>query len=86
MDRQAKQLGMQRVELTGTNYQHAIYRNSARGITLHVYLAGDGTPWLERYRIAPEPTPRRPLTLQLMAHDSSPSVLLGRPCYHGFAT
>ncbi|MGH8553741.1 MAG: alpha/beta fold hydrolase, partial [Methylococcales bacterium] len=43
------------------------------------------TPWLARKRVASDPTPRNPLMLGLMALDSSPSLYLGRPCYHGFS-
>ncbi|MCI0654784.1 MAG: dienelactone hydrolase family protein [Methylococcaceae bacterium] len=52
---------------------------------MHIYLEGDGAPWLDRRRIAPDPTPRNPLMLSLMALDSSPALYLGRPCYHGFS-
>ena len=53
-----------------------------RGQRLHVYLEGDGTPWLSA-RPAPDPTPRTAVALGLMALDRNPSILLGRPCYHG---
>ena len=59
MDRQAQQLGLLRLEFTGTDYQHVIYRNTVHGDILHVYLAGDGTPWVGRYRVAADPTPPR---------------------------
>lgn len=58
---------------------------SGRGGTLHVYLAGDGTPWITRTRISTDPTPRNPVALRLMLLDPSPSLFLGRPCYHGLA-
>lgn len=49
---------------------------------MHVYLEGDGTPWLGG-RSAKYPTPRNPLMLKLMRLDTATSVYLGRPCYHG---
>jgi len=52
---------------------------------LHVYLEGDGSPWMFRTIVMKDPTPRRPLMLSLMALDSAPSVYLGRPCYNGHA-
>lgn len=79
----ANQLGFNRQILQGTNYLHVVYRNNEQGNLLHVYLGGDGTPWLNHTRIAADPTPRNPLTLQLMAQDNAPSLYLGRPCYHG---
>lgn len=33
----------------------------------------------------PDPTPRDPLVLRLMAQDSAPSAYVGRPCYNGTA-
>lgn len=53
---------------------------------LHVYLEGDGRPWLTRYQVASDPTGRDLLALRLMARDPVASIYLGRPCYHGFAT
>lgn len=51
---------------------------------LHIYLAGDGSPW-RNSRIQSDPSPRQALALSLMLQDPSPSLLLGRPCYHGRA-
>ncbi|MBX2880801.1 MAG: alpha/beta hydrolase [Granulosicoccus sp.] len=50
---------------------------------LHVYLEGDGLPWRYRTVIMPDPTPRSPLMLTLMAIDPHRSIYLGRPCYNG---
>ncbi|MCB1756619.1 MAG: hypothetical protein KDJ38_13940 [Gammaproteobacteria bacterium] len=52
---------------------------------LHVYLEGDGAPWQFRYFVSPDPTPRRPLMLELMALDHRAAVYVGRPCYNGFS-
>lgn len=50
---------------------------------LHVYLEGDGSPWRYRTVVMPDPTPRNPLMLRLMALDEQESVYIGRPCYNG---
>jgi len=50
---------------------------------LHVYLEGDGLPWMYRVIVTPDPTPRRPLMLGLMSLDEAPAVYIGRPCYNG---
>ena len=50
---------------------------------LHVYLEGDGTPWMYRVIVTRDPTPRRPLMLGLMALDTAPALYVGRPCYNG---
>lgn len=85
MNKQASQLGFVRQLLQGTAYTHVAYWNASadRSGLLHVYLDGDGTPWLYHSRIAADPTPRNPLVLRLMAQDEAPSLYLGRPCYHG---
>ncbi|MCU7905299.1 MAG: alpha/beta hydrolase [Candidatus Thiodiazotropha sp. (ex Epidulcina cf. delphinae)] len=77
--------GLHKVELMGEGYTHAVFSNGKQSAlsTLHVYLGGDGTPWIGEYRIARDPTPRNPLALALMASDETPSIYLGRPCYHG---
>lgn len=51
------------------------------GGALHVYLEGDGRPWLNRVR-AHNPTGRSNVALELMLADPGPALLLGRPCYH----
>ncbi|MEZ5593761.1 MAG: hypothetical protein R3F53_24845 [Gammaproteobacteria bacterium] len=50
---------------------------------LHVYLEGDGDPWLNRTQPASDPTARHPLALRLLASDPAPALYLGRPCYDG---
>ena len=84
-DRQASEYGFQKVERTGNGYTHTVYSNlpSERSSLLHVYLGGDGTPWIDGKIIAWDPTPRNPVGLRLMAQDEVSSIYLGRPCYHG---
>jgi pimeloyl-ACP methyl ester carboxylesterase len=52
------------------------------GAALHVYLDGDGQPFATRHRVAADPSSRERLALALMAADSHPAVLVGRPCYY----
>jgi hypothetical protein len=87
LDLKAHELGFAREVVVGTDFQHIVYRSQGftSGKVLHVYLDGDGSPWLRERWIASDPTPRRPLVFQLMALDPLPSVYLGRPCYHGMA-
>lgn len=86
-DHQAIDYGFTRDTVVGTEFSHAVYRNttSISAGALHVYLGSDGLPWATSHRISQDPTPRRPLMLQLMALDDKPSIYLGRPCYHGLA-
>lgn len=52
---------------------------------LRIYVHGDGLPWLANGRIARDPSPAYELTWQLLKQDSTPAILLGRPCYFGAA-
>lgn len=71
--------------VTGATFRHRIYRREAldpdaSGV-LHVYIEGDGQPFLSPTTVALDPTPREPLMLRLMALDPGRSLYLGRPCY-----
>jgi hypothetical protein len=82
-NQRASELGFNRRVVRGTEFDHAVYEKSGTPApTLHVYLDGDGTPWIAG-RPADDPTPRNPLVLRLMAIDPSPAVYIGRPCYNG---
>lgn len=54
---------------------------SADNPFLHVYLEGDGQPWLHGRWPASNPSSREMTALQLMLLDSTPSLYLNRPCY-----
>lgn len=87
IDAQAASWGMQRRVVPGTEFQHVVYvkglgRDAA---PVHVYLEGDGVPWVRRLLISNDPTPYDALMLRMMAGDVQPSVYLGRPCYLGMA-
>jgi hypothetical protein len=72
----------QSVRMAGQGFQHRVFRNDVAGSSvLHVYIEGDGTPYQNRFVVAPDPTPRNPLMLHLMSLDPSRSVYIGRPCY-----
>jgi pimeloyl-ACP methyl ester carboxylesterase len=72
--------------MAGESFQHRVFSRGHPGRgTLHVYIEGDGRAWLDSTTISRDPTPRKPLMLELMALDSRPSVYVGRPCYFGLA-
>ena len=53
---------------------------------LRVYIEGDGRAWLDRYTVSDDPTPHRPLALQLAMADRAPNVAwLARPCQFSLA-
>lgn len=85
-DERAAELGYRRVLVRGEGFEHVAYLKEGptpANSALHVYLDGDGTPWVRKRIAAADPTPRKPLMLELMALDPAPSLYLGRPCYHG---
>jgi len=48
-----------------------------------IYIEGDGSAWLNKYRISPNPTPVNPVALELALLDQSANVIyLGRPCQY----
>lgn len=55
--------------------------NNPDSDVLHVYIEGDGRPWIENRYIAKDPSPENPLALRLMMRDPKNSLYLGRPCY-----
>lgn len=79
-----EQHGLKPATMQGTSFLHLYVRKPARRDMggLHVYLAGDGSPWIRRRHIAVDPTSRDPLTLRLMLRDPERALYLGRPCYH----
>jgi hypothetical protein len=86
MDERATDLGYRKLVVKGEGYEHVAYIKpgyTKAPSVLHVYLEGDGTPWIRKRVAATDPTPRNPLMLELMSLDPAPSVYLGRPCYHG---
>jgi pimeloyl-ACP methyl ester carboxylesterase len=86
----AERHGLIRGTVAGDPFIHVVYRPSAQpamhdSASLHVYLTGDGRPYVRRSLAAADPTPRHPVIPALMALDPAPRLLLGRPCYHGLA-
>lgn len=86
IDQRAVRLDLTRHLVQGTHFKHVVYASQGGdSAVLHVYLEGDGSPWLRRDQVAADPTPRRPVMFELFALDSAQALYLGRPCYHGQA-
>ena len=86
LDARALDLGYRRMVLQGAGINHVAYFKDGRETgnrILHVYLEGDGTPWVRKGVPAVDPTPRNPVMLDLMSLDPAPGIYLGRPCYNG---
>jgi len=75
--------------IQGTRFRHQIF--SARAARnagaldagmLYVFIEGDGSPWVDDgTKVARDPTPRRPLALELAAATPHTVLYVGRPCY-----
>jgi hypothetical protein len=87
VDEQAIALGDSRAVVPGEPFRHVVYSNErpVEAGVLHVYIEGDGSPYLDRRTVAVDPTSRDPLMLRLMALDPAAAVYVGRPCYLGLA-
>ena len=86
----AQRAGFEAEQFEVQGFPLTVFRNPASSLrpvstqtTLHVYLEGDGSPWIRNRYIASDPTSRNPIALKLMAQDPAPSLYLGRPCYLG---
>lgn len=50
---------------------------------MHVYIEGDGNSWKTKYELSTNPTPKKPLSLQLAMRDSHKNVIyIARPCQY----
>lgn len=84
LEAQAKSSGFEKSVFMGEGFRHiGFYKAGGTGRdVLHVYLDGDGTPYLAGLP-APDPTPPRSTLLDLAATDPNSVLYLGRPCYLG---
>jgi hypothetical protein len=81
--RLAQQDGLAVSVVQGTQFRHQLFISTApRGPMLYVFIDGDGSPWRDNGRVpARDPTPRRPLALELAVRTPRSVMYLGRPCY-----
>ncbi len=56
-------------------------KNRQKTHVLNIYIEGDGLAWISRSQTSPDPTPLRPVGLELaLKHHSGVAVYLARPC------
>lgn len=67
--------------IRGDPFLHSVMQNSGQGNILHVYIEGDGRPWINETLVAADPTPSKLIMPELMAQDRAAAIYLGRPCY-----
>lgn len=84
----AENYGFEQQIIQGTTFNHIVFFKQSADNTneLHIYLDGDGSPWINHRWVSSNPTPRSTLMLELMLQDQVTSLYLGRPCYHGLGT
>ena len=82
----AQEAGFARRLVPGKDFEHIVYEHKLDTVStaeFHIYIDGDGTPWVAGRYPSANPTPRRPIALEMMAEDPAPAIYLGRPCYFG---
>jgi hypothetical protein len=67
----------------GARFAHRIWHRDASIDSgfLHIYLHGDGMPWLAPGKIALDPTGHHVLEASLWSSDPAEAYFVGRPCY-----
>jgi hypothetical protein len=80
-DRIARDGGFEKVSIEAAPFTLAAYlRVTTPGAPLHLYIEGDGAAWIDRAWRSEDPTPKRPLVMELAALDPAPNVAyLARP-------
>jgi len=83
-DKIASESGFKREIIPTTFFQiTAFSKIEEPGKPLHVYIEGDGFAWASRTRLSDDPTPFRPVALQLASQDPAANVVyLSRPCQY----
>lgn len=81
--RTASQAGLATSLVQGSNYQHQVFVSSSLNeSSLFVFIDGDGSPWRHGGSyVSRDPTPQRPLALELAVRTPHAVIYLGRPCY-----
>jgi pimeloyl-ACP methyl ester carboxylesterase len=81
-ERIAAQAGFQRLEIQTVPFRLLAYVKG-HGPVARVYIEGDGHAWIDRYTRSDDPTPRRPIALELAAADPTATIAwLARPCQY----
>ena len=77
-------IGQPHHSLDGGIFKHKLWEKSGSFVDkrLHIYIGGDGQPWLAPGKIAIDPTPESSLAWQLMQVDPHPAMFISRPCYY----
>ncbi|MEZ5596356.1 MAG: hypothetical protein R3E84_08195 [Pseudomonadales bacterium] len=74
-------------KVQGGLFEHVVLapRAQPRSQVIHLYIGGDGRPFVTPDRVATDPTPARSMVTRWLQADTTERYVLGRPCYHGLA-
>ncbi len=85
LDRRALRQGLEVLAVSGGDFPLRAYvspgARAGEG-PLHLYLEGDGRPWIDGRFVAADPHGRNNVAFDLMLKDPAPAAYLQRPCYH----
>ena len=83
-DNKAEKLGFSRTSLKTELFDLAVFsKPSARAADrVHIYIEGDGKPFLRNVYVNSDPTSTSALILKLASQDNANAIVLGRACYH----
>lgn len=83
-DKLAVQNKFKKTYVQTTKFNLASYQKILQpGAPVNIYIEGDGSAWVSRYRLATDPSPRYGTTMQLATLDPNPNVVyLARPCQY----
>ncbi|MET0962642.1 MAG: alpha/beta hydrolase [Noviherbaspirillum sp.] len=83
-DELAAASGWQRTLLDAEPFRLAAYLPAElRGAVLTIYIEGDGLAWISRSQASLDPTPLRPIALELaLRHPNGAAAYLARPCQY----
>ncbi len=81
----ASQSNMSKTIISAPPFEFTTYQKikAPQYHTANIYIEGDGLAWITRRRISSDPTPSRPIALQLAILDPAPNVIyIARPCQY----
>lgn len=77
---------LERSTKPGDPFTHTVFqRLPGTDGSLHIYIEGDGQPFVTSAEAAQDPTPQRTPMRDLLQRDPAGGLYLGRPCYFGTA-
>lgn len=85
--RQASQKGWHQTNIDTRDFKLSAFFPSdiPKTNTVYIYIEGDGVAWRNRNSPSDDPTPKKPLSMQLAMEHGSGAAYLARPCQYSGA-